>query len=134
MNLIIKSALSNMKAVNKNFERDNFRRKVKNMDLIDRNYLLKNIISWGKLVKGNDAKKLLTEVINYIQAQDTIVDMQKLIDGVNFQKIGLEYLDDKDIKGATIYNGAIDDGINEIKNAMNPNYIKAFDWDKTEGF
>lgn len=60
--------------------------------------------------------------------------MQKLIDGVNFQKIGLEYLDDKDIKDATIYNGAIDDGINEIKNAMNPNYIKAFDWDKTEGF
>lgn len=104
----------------------------KNMDLIDRNYLLKNIINWGKLVKGNDAKKLLTEVINYIQAQDTIVDMQKLIDGVNFQKIGLEYLDDKDIKYATIYNGAIDDGINEIKNAMNPNYIKAFDWDKTE--
>jgi hypothetical protein len=104
------------------------------MDLIDRNYLLKNIISWGKLVKGNDAKKLLTEVINYIQAQDTIVDMQKLIDGVNFQKIGLEYLDDKDIKYATIYNGAIDDGINGIKNAMNPNYIKAFDWDKTEGF
>ena len=46
----------------------------------------------------------------------------------------LEYLDDKDIKGATIYNGAIDDGINEIKNAMNSNYIKAFDWDKTEGF
>lgn len=105
------------------------------MDLIDRNYLLKNIISWGKLVKGNDAKKLLTEVINYIQAQDTIVDMQKLIDGVNFQKIdSLEYLDDKDIKYATIYNGAIDDGINGIKNAMNPNYIKAFDWDKTEGF
>lgn len=53
---------------------------------------------------------------------------------MNFQKIGLEYLDDKDIKDATIYNGAIDDGINEIKNAMNPNYIKAFDWDKTEGF
>ena len=104
------------------------------MDLIDRNYLLKNIISWAKLVKGNNAKKLLTEVINYIQIQDTIVDMQKLIDGVNFQKIGLEYLDDKDIKDATIYNGAIDDGINEIKNAMNPNYIKAFDWDKTEGF
>ena len=24
------------------------------MDLIDRNYLLKNIISWGKLVKGNE--------------------------------------------------------------------------------
>ena len=86
------------------------------------------------MVKGNNAKKLLTEVINYIQAQDTIIDMQKLIDGVNFQKIGLEYLDDKDIKGATIYNGAIDDGINEIKNAMNSNYIKAFDWDKTEGF
>lgn len=104
------------------------------MDLIDRNYLLKNIISWVKLVKGNNAKKLLTEVINYIQAQDTIIDMQKLIDGVNFQKIGLEYLDDKDIKDATIYNGAIDDGINEIKNAMNPNYIKAFDWNKTEGF
>lgn len=106
----------------------------KNMDLIDRNYLLKNIISWGKLVKGNDAKKLLTEIINCIQAKDTIVDMQKLIDGVNFQKIGLEYLDDKDVKDATIYNGAIDDGINGIKNAMNPNYIKAFDWDKTEGF
>ena len=46
----------------------------------------------------------------------------------------MEYLDDKDIKYATIYNGAIDDGINGIKNAMNPNYIKAFDWDKTEGF
>ena len=25
-------------------------------------------------------------------------------------------------------------GIIMIKNAMNPNYIKAFDWDKTEGF
>lgn len=104
----------------------------KNMDLIDRKSLLRNIIS--KLVKGNNAKTLFTEVINCIQTQDTIVDMQKLIDGVNFQKIGLEYLDDKDIKDATIYNGAIDDGINEIKNAMNPNYIKAFDWDKTEGF
>ena len=104
----------------------------KNMDLIDRDYLLKNIINWGKIVKGNNAKKLLTEVINCIQAKDTIVDMQKLIDGVNFQKIGLEYLDDKDIKDATIYNGAIDNCINEIKNAVNPNYIKTFDWDKTE--
>ena len=104
----------------------------KNMDLIDRKSLLRNIIS--KLVKGNNAKTLFTEVINCIQTQDTIVDMQKLIDGVNFQKLDLEYLDDKDIKYATIYNGAIDDGINEIKNAMNPNYIKAFDWDKTEGF
>ncbi len=102
----------------------------KNMDLIDRNYLLRNIIS--KLVKGNNAKTLFTEVINCIQTQDTIVDIQKLIDGVNFQKIGLEYLDDKDVKDATIYNGAIDDSINEIKNAVNPNYIKAFDWDKTE--
>lgn len=102
----------------------------KNMDLIDRNYLLRNIIS--KLVKGNNAKTLFTEVINCIQTQDTIVDIQKLIDGVNFQKIGLEYLDDKDVKDATIYNGAIDDSINEIKNAINPNYIKAFDWDKTE--
>lgn len=102
----------------------------KNMDLIDRNYLLRNIIS--KLVKGNNAKTLFTEIINCIQTQDTIVDMQKLIDGVNFSKIGLEYLDDKDIKDATIYNGAIDNCINEIKNAVNPNYIKAFDWDKTE--
>lgn len=102
----------------------------KNMDLIDRKSLLRNIIS--KLVKGNNAKTLFTEVINCIQTQDTIVDMQKLIDGVNFQKIGLEYLDDKDIKDATIYNGAIDNSINGIKNAVNPNYIKAFDWGKTE--
>lgn len=102
----------------------------KNMDLIDRNYLLRNIIS--KLAKGNNAKTLFTEVINCIQTQDTIVDMQKLIDGVNYQKIDLEYLDDKDIKDATIYNGAIDNCINEIKTAVNPNYIKAFDWDKTE--
>ena len=102
------------------------------MNLIDRDCLLKNIISWGKPVKGNNAKKLLTEVINCILAQDTIVDMQNLIDGVNFQKIGLEYLDDKDIKDATIYNGAIEDSINGMKNAVNPNYIKVFDWSKTE--
>ncbi len=104
----------------------------KNMDLIDRDYLLKNIINWQKTIKDNNSKKLLTEVIHCIQAKDTIVDMQKLIDGVNFQKIGLEYLDDKDIKDATIYNGAIDNSINGIKNAVNPNYIKAFDWGKTE--
>ena len=101
------------------------------MDLIDRDYLINNIIDWRETLKDENAKKLLTEVIHCIKAKDTIVDMQKLIDGINFQKSDLDSAVNEDVKGVTIYNGAIDDCLYEIKNAINPNYKKAYDWDKS---
>lgn len=95
------------------------------MDLIDREYLLDNIVEWRAMLTDENEKKLLTEVMHCIKAKDTIVDMQKLIDGVNSQKI------DSDIKVASVYNTAIDDSLYEIKNAVYPHYKAFFIWDKT---
>lgn len=101
------------------------------MDLIDRDYLLNNIAEWQAMLTDENEKKLLTEVIHCIKAKDTIVDMQKLIDGVNYQKLDLDSAEEKDIKAASIYNSAIEDSLYEIKNAVYPNYKASFVWDKT---
>ena len=65
-----------------------------------------------------------------IRDRDTIVDMQKLIDGVNSQKIDLDSTE-SNIKAASVYNTAIDDSLYEIKNAVYPHYKVLFVWDKT---
>lgn len=101
------------------------------MDLIDRDYLLNNIIEWQAMLTNENEKKLLTEVIHCIKVKDTVVDMQKLIDRVNYQKLDLDSAEEKDIKAATIYNSAIEDSIFEIKSAVYPNYKASFVWDKT---
>lgn len=101
------------------------------MNLIDSDYLLNNIIEWRAMLTDENKKKLLTEVIHCIQAKDTIVDMQKLIDGVNYQKLDLDSVEKKDVKAATIYNSAIEDSLYEIKQAVYPNYKAFFIWDKT---
>lgn len=100
------------------------------MDLIDREYLLDNIVAWRAMLTDENEKKLLTEVMHCIKAKDTIVDMQKLIDGVNSQKIDLDSTE-SNIKAASVYNTAIDDSLYEIKNAVYPNYKAFFVWDKT---
>jgi hypothetical protein len=100
------------------------------MDLIDREYLLDNIVEWRAMLTDENEKKLLTEVMHCIKAKDTIVDMQKLIDGVNSQKIDLDSTE-SNIKAASVYNTAIDDSLYEIKNAVYPNYKAFFVWDKT---
>ena len=101
------------------------------MDLIDRDYLLNNITEWQAMLTDENEKKLLTEVIHCIKAKDTIVDMQKLIDGVNYQKLDLDSAEEKDVKAASIYNSAIEDSLYEIKSAVYPNYKASFVWDKT---
>lgn len=101
------------------------------MDLIDRDYLLNNIAEWQAILTDKNEKKLLTEVMHCIKAKNTIVDMQKLIDGVNYQKLDLDSAEEKDIKVASIYNSAIEDSLYEIKNAVYPNYKASFVWDKT---
>lgn len=101
------------------------------MDLIDREYLLDNIAKWQAMLTDENEKRLLTEIIHCIKAKDTIVDIQKLIDGVNYQKLDLDSTEKKDIKAATIYNSAIEDSINEIKSAVYPNYKESFVWYKT---
>lgn len=73
----------------------------------------------------------LTEVMHCIKAKDTIVDMQKLIDGVNSQKIDLDSTE-SDIKAASVYNSAIDDSLYEVKNAVYPNYKAFFVWDNAK--
>lgn len=100
------------------------------MDLIDREHLLDNIIEWRSMLTDESEKKLLTEVMHCIKAKDTIVDMQKLIDGVNSQKIDLDSTE-SNIKAASVYNTAIDDSLYEIKNAVYPHYKALFVWDKT---
>ena len=100
------------------------------MDLIARDHLLDNIVEWRAMLTDENEKKLLTEVIHCIKAKDTIVDMQELIDGVNYQKIDLDSTEEKDIKAASIYNSAIEDSISEIKHAINSNYKASFVWDK----
>lgn len=101
------------------------------MDLIDRDYLLNNIIEWRAMLTNENEKKLLTEVIHCIKAHDTVVDMQKLIDGVNSQKIDLDSTE-SNIKAASVYNSAIEDSISEIKSAVYPNYKAFFVWDRQE--
>lgn len=58
--------------------------------------------------------------------------MQKLIDGVNYQKLDLRNAEKKDVKAATVYNSAIEDSISEIKSAVYPNYKAFFVWDRQE--
>ena len=98
---------------------------------IDRDYLLNNITEWQAMLTDENEKKLLTEVIHCIKAKDTIVDMQKLIDGVNYQKLDLDSAEEKDVKAASIYNSAIEDSLYEIQSAVYPNYKASFVWDKT---
>ena len=57
--------------------------------------------------------------------------MQKLIDGVNSQKIDLDSTE-SDIKAASVYNSAIDDSLYEVKNAVYPNYKAFFVWDNAK--
>ena len=101
------------------------------MDLIDREYLLDNIIEWRAMLTDESEKELLTKVMHCIKAKDTVVDMQKLIDGVNSQKLDLNSAENKNIKAASVYNTAIDDSLYEIKNAVYPHYKALFVWDKT---
>lgn len=103
------------------------------MDLIDREYLLDNIVEWRAMLTDENEKKLLTEIMHCIKAKDTIVDMQKLIDGVNSQKIDLDSTESNITFStvASVYNTAIDDSLYEIKNAVYPNYKAFFVWDKT---
>lgn len=101
------------------------------MDLIDRDYLLDNIVEWRAMLTDENEKKLLTKVMHCIKAKDTIVDMQKLIDGVNSQKLDLDSAENKNIKAASVYNTAIEDSIYEIKKAVYPHYKASFVWNKT---
>jgi hypothetical protein len=108
------------------------------MDLIDREYLLDNIVEWRAMLTDENEKKLLTEVMHCIKAKDTIVDMQKLIDGVNSQKVNSQKIDLDSTESnitfsivASVYNTAIDDSLYEIKNAVYPHYKAFFIWDKT---
>lgn len=101
------------------------------MDLIDRDYLLDNVIEWRAMLTDESEKKLFTKVMHCIKAKDTIVDMQKLIDGVNSQKLDLDSAENKNIKVASVYNTAIEDSLYEIKNAVYPHYKALFVWDKT---
>lgn len=101
------------------------------MDLIDRDYLLDNIVEWRAMLTDEKEKKLLTEVMHCIKAKDTIVDMQKLIDGVNSQKIDLDSTE-SDIKAASVDNSAIGDSLYEVKNAVYPNYKAFFVWDNAK--
>lgn len=102
------------------------------MNLIDRDYLLNNIAEWRAMLTDENEKKLLAQVIHCIKAKDTVVDMQKLIDGVNYQKLDLRNAEKKDVKAATVYNSAIEDSISEIKSAVYPNYKAFFVWDRQE--
>ena len=111
--------------------RKNIKRRQTFMDLIDRDYLLDNIVEWRAMLTDEKEKKLLTEVMHCIKAKDTIVDMQKLIDGVNSQKIDLDSTE-SDIKAASVYNSAIDDSLYEVKNAVYPNYKAFFVWDNAK--
>lgn len=101
------------------------------MDLIDRDYLLNNITEWQAMLTDENEKKLLAQVIHCIKAKDTVVDMQKLIDNVNSQKIDLDSTE-SNIKTASVYNTAIEDSISEIKSAVYPNYKAFFVWGRQE--
>lgn len=57
--------------------------------------------------------------------------MQALIDEINYQQIEPEGLNEDEIRDAAIYNGAIQDTLDVIKNTLRPNYKKSLIWDKT---
>ena len=77
------------------------------MDLIDRECLLDNIIEWRAMLTDESEKKLLTKVMHCIKAKDTVVDMQKLIDGVNSQKLDLNSAENKNISGLSFHSKSI---------------------------
>lgn len=99
------------------------------MRLIDADYLVNNILEWQKALP-DDQKQLLTKVIHCINAKDTVFDVQKLINSVYDEKLDLEYVDEKDVKDAVLYNGAISDVIEDIKLAVNPFHVGEYIWDE----
>lgn len=99
------------------------------MRLIDADALIKNILNWQKELKNDESKELLSQVIHCINAKDTVFDPQKFIDETLEQKLELEYIEKEDVPDAVIYNGAIEDIMDKIKYAMNPNCWKQFQWE-----
>ena len=88
------------------------------------------ITLWQADLKDESAKNLLKQVIHCINAKDTIFDVQKLICGINANRLEYGFIQPEDVKDAVVYNGAIDDVMEEARNATNPFYRDCFDWEK----
>lgn len=80
-------------------------------------------------------KKILEEVIHCINAKETVVDINKLIQSINYEKLDPhDFVDSQDIKDATIYNGALDNVLDRVKLSINPILIDQFDFNKGNYF
>lgn len=84
---------------------------------------------WQKIRKIKGLRQFVTWYPRHVSENPG--DMQKLIDGVNSQKIDLDSTE-SDIKAASVYNSAIDDSLYEVKNAVYPNYKAFFVWDNAK--
>ena len=100
------------------------------MTLIDKDYLINVITLWQAGLKDELEKNLLEQVIHCVNAKDTIFDVQKLLCDINSNRLENDFVQQEDIKDAVIYNGAIDDVMEKVRNATNPFYRDCFDWEK----
>lgn len=83
----------------------------------------------------SERKKVLEEVIHCINAKETVVDINKLIQSINYEKLDpQDFVDSQDIKDATIYNGALDNVLDRVKLSINPTLVNQFDFDKGSYF
>lgn len=105
------------------------------MRTIDADYLIDVITKWKNSLSDQKEKKVLEEVIHCINAKETVVDINKLIQSINYEKLNpQDFVDSQDIKDATIYNGALDNVLDRVKLSINPTLVNQFDFDKGSYF
>lgn len=105
------------------------------MRTIDADYLIDVIIKWKNSLSDQKEKKILEEVINCINVKETVVDINKLIQSIYYEKLDpQDFVDNQDIRDANIYNGALDNVLNRVKLSINPILIDQFDFNKESYF
>lgn len=78
------------------------------MRTIDADYLIDVITKWKNSLSDQKEKKILEEVINCINVKKTVVDINKLIQSIYYEKLDpQDFVDKQDIREANIYNGAL---------------------------
>lgn len=105
------------------------------MRTIDADYLIDVITKWKNFISNETEKKILEEVIKCINVKETVIDINKLIQSINYERLDPnDFVDNQDVKDATIYNGALDSAIDKVKLAINSAFWNQFDFKKTYDF
>lgn len=73
----------------------------------------------------------MEQVVHCIKAKDTVIDIRKLIQDLNYEKLDVSLADDTTKSSCVLYNDAIDDAINDLKWSINPLFQSQFDFEET---